>query len=227
MKKVKELTWVNPLIGTTDYVESEVEEIIRDVASRLLWKYNDRILEVVNLGYGNVRNVGINMLTIKLYYITQGRKVPISLRNTIGEVAEDTDKIYWVPEPIGGSAGVELFRNHLEYIVGLNASDWKYIDEKNPGKGIYVNSKWRDGVNRVTKILFNAEYPDVPPTIQVTPRPKDPCFDSSGFLHFAQKRARTTKLVWDRYKHHLNPLIYLIDELYDKYGIDLYFDLKF
>jgi hypothetical protein len=222
-----ELIWVNPLIGTTDYVESEVDEIIRDVASRLLWKYNDRILEVLNIGYGNVRNVGINMLTIKLYYITQGRKVPISLRNTIGEVTEETDKIYWVPEPIGGSiSSAELFKKHLSGIVNLNGSEWKYLDEKKPEKGIYINSKWRDGVTRVSKILYNAEYPKVPPTIQVTPRPKDPCFDNSGFLHFAQKREKTTHLVWDRYRNHLNPLIYLIDELYDKYGIDLYFDLK-
>ncbi len=222
-----ELIWVNPLIGTTDYVESEVDEIIRDVASRLLWKYNDRILEVLNIGYGNVRNVGINMLTIKLYYITQGRKVPISLRNTIGEVTEETDKIYWVPEPIGGSSSsAELFKKHLSGIVNLNGSEWKYLDEKKPEKGIYTNSKWRDGVTRVSKILFNAEYPNVPPTIQVTPRPKDLCFDNSGFLHFAQKREKTTRLVWDKYKNHLNPLIYLIDELYDKYGIDLYFDLK-
>ncbi|MHA1301888.1 MAG: hypothetical protein ACTSO9_20925 [Candidatus Helarchaeota archaeon] len=224
---MKELIWVNPLIGTTDYVESEVDEIIRDVASRLLWKYNDRILEVLNLGYGNIRNVGINMLTIKLYYITQGRKVPISLRNTIGEVAEDTDKIYWVPEPIGGNKSIEMFKQHLKDIINMNASEWKYLDKKKPEKGIYINSKWRDGITRVTKILFNADYPDLPPTIQVTPRPKDPCFDSEGFLHFAQKREKTTHLVWDRYKNHLNPLIYLMDELYDKYGIDLYFDLKF
>ncbi|MFX1452818.1 MAG: hypothetical protein ACFFCM_18420, partial [Promethearchaeota archaeon] len=224
---MKELTWVNPLIGTTDYVESEEDEIIRDVASRLLWKYNDRILEVLNLGYGNVRNVGINMLTIKLYYIIQGRKVPISLRNTIGEIAQDTDKIYWIPEPIGGmKIGTELFKTHLKEIVGMNGSEWKYIDNKRPEKGIYVSSKWRDGVVRVSKILFNAEYPDMPPTIQVTPRPKDPCFDSEGFLHFAQRREKRTHLVWDRYKSHVNPLIYLIDELYDKYGIDLFFDLK-
>ncbi|MHA1377080.1 MAG: hypothetical protein ACTSRG_01745 [Candidatus Helarchaeota archaeon] len=223
---MKELIWVNPLIGTTDYVESDLEEIIRDVASRLMWKYNDRILEVLNLGYGNVRNVGINMLTIKLYYITQGRKVPISLRNTIGEIAEETDKIYWVPEPIGGIADVEMFKKHLAEIINWNSSEWKYLDKKKPEKGIYINSKWRDGVTRVTKILFNADYPDLPPTIQVTPRPKDPCFDSEGFLHFAQKREKRTRLVWDRYKNHLNPLVYLMDELYDKYGIDLYFDLK-
>lgn len=183
-------------------------------------------MEVLNLGYSNIRAVEINMLTIKLYHITQGRKVPISLRNTIGEIAQETEKIYWVPEPIGGSKQLKVFKEHINEIVNLDHSEWKFIDESMPEKGIYATSKWRDGVVRVSKILFNADYPDLPPTVQVTPRPKNACFDSEGYLHFAQKTGKTTHLVWDHYRSHLNPLIYLIDELYDKYGLDLFFDLK-
>jgi len=116
----------------------------------------------------------------------------------------------------------ELFTEHLEKFV-FEESKWKYIDENEKSKGIYITTKWRDGIQRVTRIIFNGTYPDSPPILKVTPRPKDKCFDSEGFLHWAENRQ---KRVWDKYKNHMNPLIYLVDELYDKYGIDVYFDLK-
>ena len=98
----KELIWISPVLGTTDYIDSEDDETIREVATRLLWKYNEQILEILNIGYSNVREAGLNMLTIKLYSILSGRKVPISLRDSISNVSKETSKIYWIPEPIGG-----------------------------------------------------------------------------------------------------------------------------
>lgn len=117
----------------------------------------------------------------------------------------------------------DLFTEHVKDIVQRHSKEWKLIDESLPQKGMYMQSKWRDGVFRTTRVLLNAEYPEKPPIVKATPRPKDPCFDSKGFLHWAE---HSRKLVWNRYKHHLNPLIYLIDELFDKYGADLFFDLK-
>jgi len=117
----------------------------------------------------------------------------------------------------------EIFVEHLEDIVSKQNSDWKFIDEKEKYKGIYISTKWRDGIQRVTRLIYNGNYPESPPILKSTPRPKDKCFDSEGFLHWAE---RSQKRVWDRYKHHMNPLIYLIDELYDKYGLDILFDLK-
>lgn len=98
----KELIWISPVLGTTDYIDSEEDETVREVATRLLWKYNEQILEILNIGYSNVREAGLNMLTIKLYHILSGRKVPISLRDSIGTISRETSKIYWIPEPIGG-----------------------------------------------------------------------------------------------------------------------------
>lgn len=118
--------------------------------------------------------------------------------------------------------GKNLFLEHLEEIISKQL-EWKFINEKDKYKGIYISTKWRDGIQRVTRIIFNGNYPESPPILKVTPRPKDKCFDSEGFLHWAENRQ---KRVWDRYKHHLNPLIYLIDELYDKYGLDILFDLN-
>ncbi|MHA1146079.1 MAG: hypothetical protein ACTSRW_15180 [Candidatus Helarchaeota archaeon] len=121
------------------------------------------------------------------------------------------------------SENFALFAEHVNEIVEKHPNEWKFIDEKIKHKGIFMVSKWRDAIVRTTRVLFNADYPEKPPIVKVTPRPKDPCFDSEGFLHWAE---HSRNLVWSRYKHHLNPLIYLIDELYDKYGVDLFFDLK-
>ena len=90
-----ELIWISNMLGTTDYVESDEIETVRDVATRLLWKYNEQIMDSLSLGYTNVREVGMNMLTLKLYQIVSGRKTPVSLRDSIGEVAKRSTKIYW------------------------------------------------------------------------------------------------------------------------------------
>ena len=97
-----ELIWICPMLGTTDYVESDEMETVRDVATRLLWKYNDQILDILSMGYSNVRDAGMNMLTLKLYQVIMGRKTPISLRDTIGEILKSSSKIYWNAEPVGG-----------------------------------------------------------------------------------------------------------------------------
>lgn len=98
-----ELIWICSMLGTTDYIESDENETIRDVATRLLWKYNDQLLEMLSLGYTNIRDVGMNMLTLKIYQIVSGRKMPVSLRDTIGDILKNSQKIYWNAEPVGGT----------------------------------------------------------------------------------------------------------------------------
>ena len=117
----------------------------------------------------------------------------------------------------------ELFTKHVaDVIVRESYKEWKPISEDDLSKGMYSTTTWRDGKTRVTQITYNTGYPELPPIIKVIPKPNNPCFDNEGFLHFAESKSR---LVWHRYKDHLNPLIYLIDELYSKYGLDLFFDL--
>ncbi|MHA1131731.1 MAG: hypothetical protein ACTSQI_05270 [Candidatus Helarchaeota archaeon] len=117
----------------------------------------------------------------------------------------------------------ELFKKHVaDVIVRESYKEWTPINETDLTKGMYSTTTWRDGKIRVTEITFNAGYPEVPPIIKVIPKPNNPCFDNEGYLHYAESKSR---LVWYRYKDHLNPLIYLIDELYNKYGLDLFFDL--
>jgi ubiquitin-protein ligase len=118
---------------------------------------------------------------------------------------------------------LELFKKHIaDIVVQEQYKDWKLIDENDLSKGIYSTTTWRDGKTRVTEITFNIGYPEFPPTIKVIPKPNNPCFDNEGYLHFAEFKSR---LVWNRYKDHVNPMVYLIDELYSKYGLDMFFDL--
>ena len=130
----------------------------------------------------------------------------------------------------------DQFTRHILEIIKKDAK-WMLIDKKNPSRGIYFNSTWRDGIQRLTQILPNAGYPLTPPIVRSIPRPKNPCFDNQGFLHWVyvpsekadkvkKSRKDKDKPAWDRYKYHINPLIYLIDELYVKYGADVFYDLE-
>ena len=217
-----ELIWVCPLLGTTDYVQFEMSDSIRSIALRLLWKYNDQVINLLSESYGNIRaQPNISLVSVKVYQIVKGRKKPVSLKSTLQHMDMGNIKFYWNPEPIGGD--LNIFSEHINDLLELdNQKEWELIDENNPNKGIFSVSKWRDGVKRVTQILYSLGYPKNPPTIRVNPPPKDPCFDNEGILHFA---LLGSNLVWKKYFSHQNPLIYLIDELYDKYGLDLFFDL--
>ncbi|MBD3230022.1 MAG: hypothetical protein GF329_17700 [Candidatus Lokiarchaeota archaeon] len=218
-----ELIWVCPLLGTTDYVEAELSDSIRSIALRLLWKYNDQVIELLGDSYGNIRaQPNISLVSVKVYQIIKGRKRPISLKSSIHDLDKGNKKFYWNPEPIGGD--LELFIEHVNDLLNFNHNnEWKLIDENDSSQGVFSSSKWRDGVKRVTQIKHSLGYPKNPPIIKVTPPPKDPCFDNEGFLHFALSGNIP---VWKKYHSHKNPLIYLIDELYDKYGLDLFFDLE-
>lgn len=66
----------------------------------------------------------------------------------------------------------------------------------------------------VIKILYNEGYPDKPPVVMSSPPIRDICFDNQGILNFALKHGL---FVWQKYKKYSNPLVYLADELANKY----------
>ncbi|MFX1295720.1 MAG: hypothetical protein ACFFD2_12825 [Promethearchaeota archaeon] len=72
----------------------------------------------------------------------------------------------------------------------------------------------RTGRILVLKILFNEGYPERPPIVISIPPIHDTCFDNKGILNFALKKGI---YVWQKYKKYSNPLIYLADELANKY----------
>ena len=101
---VYELIFVSPLLGTTDYINAEGSDTIKSITSRLLWKYSEEVVNLLNQTYQNVRiNPTINLVTVKVYRIEKGRKKPVGLRETIEDIMEmKINKLYWIPEPIGG-----------------------------------------------------------------------------------------------------------------------------
>jgi hypothetical protein len=99
-----ELIFVSPMLGTTDYITAEGSDTIKSITSRLLWKYSEEVVDLLSTTYQNVRiNPTINLVTVKVYRIDRGRKKPVGLRETIDDIIEmKTNKLYWIPEPIGG-----------------------------------------------------------------------------------------------------------------------------
>ncbi|NVM55198.1 MAG: hypothetical protein HWN66_15945 [Candidatus Helarchaeota archaeon] len=73
----------------------------------------------------------------------------------------------------------------------------------------------RSGRVLVIKILFNEGYPEKPPIVMTTPPIRDVCFDNQGILNFASRKGL---FVWAKYKRYSNPLVYLADELANKYN---------
>ncbi|MHA1785443.1 MAG: hypothetical protein ACTSVE_09600, partial [Candidatus Helarchaeota archaeon] len=63
-------------------------------------------------------------------------------------------------------------------------------------------------------ITYNKGYPNTPPKVNSSPPIRDVCWDSNGNLHFAME---ASGLVWQKYQNYSNPLIYLIDEITEKY----------
>jgi len=103
-KMPHELIFVSPMLGTTDYITAEGSDTIKSITSRLLWKYSEEVVDLLSTTYQNVRiNPTINLVTVKVYRIDRGRKKPVGLRETIDDIIEmKTNKLYWIPEPIGG-----------------------------------------------------------------------------------------------------------------------------
>lgn len=66
----------------------------------------------------------------------------------------------------------------------------------------------------VLTITYNNGYPGNPPKVNSSPPIRDICWDSKGNLHFALEK---NQFVWLKYKDYSNPLIYLVDEITEKY----------
>ncbi len=66
----------------------------------------------------------------------------------------------------------------------------------------------------VLKITYNKTYPEYPPSVISTPPIRDVCWNSRGELQFAYEGRQ---FVWSKYKEYSNPLIYLVDEITEKY----------
>ncbi|MHA1299133.1 MAG: hypothetical protein ACTSO9_06860 [Candidatus Helarchaeota archaeon] len=111
----------------------------------------------------------------------------------------------------------QVFATHVYDLTirpGYYQRTWKLINKKMPVKGAFGHFMSRDLRVIVIKILYNSNYPENPPKIISTPPIRDVCWDNKGVLHWAKWG---DQFVWSKYKDHSNPLIYLADEITEKY----------
>ncbi len=98
---------------------------------------------------------------------------------------------------------------------GYYKSTWQLFSKTEPIKGVYGHFMDPKGRVIVIKMLFNEGYPENPPIVMTTPPIRDVCFDNQGILNFASRKGL---FVWKKYKRYSNPLVYLADELANKYN---------
>lgn len=111
----------------------------------------------------------------------------------------------------------QIFAEHIYDLTvrpGYYRSSWKLINKSIPLLGAYGHFMSQDSRVIVVKILYNAEYPNNPPKVISTPPIRDACWDNKGILHWAKWG---DAFVWSKYQNYSNPLIYLVDEITEKY----------
>ena len=81
-------------------------------------------------------------------------------------------------------------------------------------KGVYGHFMDVFGRIIVLKITYNKTYPNYPPQVISSPAIRDVCWNSRGELQFAYDE---NQVVWSKYKEYSNPLVYLVDEITEKY----------
>ena len=94
-----------PQLKTTDYVEYDNKTTFEELMKQLKTKHEKDVLGYVE-HFSNIRkNLNLNQVTVKLHYIDEkGIKQTLGLKTLVSEiVSKKIDRIYWEPEPIGGS----------------------------------------------------------------------------------------------------------------------------
>ena len=111
----------------------------------------------------------------------------------------------------------QVFGEHCYDLIampGYYSKSFKLVDKKLVYKGIYGHFMDDHGRIIVLTITYNQGYPINPPKVNSSPPIRDVCWDSKGNLHFAMDRSH---FVWLKYKDYSNPLVYLVDEITEKY----------
>ena len=117
-----------------------------------------------------------------------------------------------------------LFAEHIYDLCnrpGYYSTSWKPIDSKKLFKGAIGHFMDVQGRIIVIRILHGPGYPLNPPKVVSSPPIRDLCWDSKGELHFAMTESpikkKDPKFVWRQYIEFSNPLIYIVDEITEKY----------
>jgi len=106
--EVRKLIFVCPQLGVTDYLSWHPNNTFSDLINILKSKYEIQVLKYMTKNFENIReNISLNEVTIKLHYFDEnGNIITIGNMIKVEDIAKKgITKIYWNPEPIGGSIG--------------------------------------------------------------------------------------------------------------------------
>ena len=94
-----------PQLKTTDYLEYDAKTTFEELLKQLKTKYQEEVVGYIQQ-FSNIRkNINLNQITVKLHYIDdKGIRQTLGLKTLVNELTKKKiDRIYWEPEPIGGS----------------------------------------------------------------------------------------------------------------------------
>ena len=103
MKK-RQLTFISTQLGLTDYLSWNDNNTFADLIQNIKNKYESQVKKYIFKNFQNIRkNISLNDITIKLYYVSDGEIISIGNFSKVSEIIQKgIHRIYWDPEPIGG-----------------------------------------------------------------------------------------------------------------------------
>lgn len=157
------------------------------------------------------------------YMDENGTKNAILNTKCLTDLAEITDTVFWYPQVIGGNTTVQIFANHAYSIIAnLEYIGWSEIEKGNLAKGIKTVAPDPDCNLRTWKIIPTANYPNTPPIVFAEPEfTNDVCF-ITGMLDYTFFTNKPGSPWLETVKKYNNPLIPLLNELMQKYIMQLY-----
>ena len=220
----KDLVLINSEIGTRDYfAKGDVEgKTFRDIADELHKKYQEQIAEYARAQVGNLVQGDQSRLPLRFYYVDQaGNENELDHSDAASDTMQLSDKVFWSIQVVGGNNNFR--RDFGEHAIDLvrkpKYRNWKLLVEGKPGFGIFATGPDKTGTIRRWEIKPSGSYPNTPPIVTSSPSySNDPCWDTSGTLHYT--RLRNGGSPWEeRAKKSTNPLYGLVIELLQKYKL--------
>jgi len=221
--KAKDLILQNDEIGTKDFLEKKEWQgkIIGDIPEYLYEKYKDQIFAYVKRTATNVIGEK-DRIPLKFYYVDKdGTWNILDPSEKISNIMSLYDIIHWQIPPLGARSDyLQVFGNHAVQIVRNPIyKNWKYLEKNRPGFGIYSVGPDDNGIKRTLEIKPSANYPETPPIVFSLPPYKDPCWDSTGTLHYTTYKNKGGTSWKDLAEKCHNPLLVLVIELLQKYRL--------
>jgi hypothetical protein len=198
------------------------EKTFLDVAKWLTSKYRGNIASQLGDELSGLESVGQNLERAPIKFnvlANDGKYAVVPYSDNVGEWAEKTDTIYFETEPVGG-ANNSLFNKHAFGVIkNTRFAQWKSLISDSVADGIFAIGRInKENIAYTIRVQPSANYPLDPPIVSTSPPfSDDPCWDTSGVLHYTAYSNGSGSPWNSLVERQSNPLISLIDELLTKY----------